>query len=442
MPNDIILQASDDAYKAVDIYKAKLKKIGSFRDKFKRFFSNKNDKAKEINEIQIKLKTYGKELQELCLKYYEDKKFRDKARKVMKICKDLFKSFEIKDDITDVGVKGAYGPLIKILIKECISVCDKTMESCKDGGALQFFSSIDSYYYKTIFELRTVKYVDLYVAKKAAKSVVLYKFFKEYHWDRVYESEDRIRDLLVERRRKVEKIRYELGKGKLDWECAYKSLREIKRFLECDKDGVAKKIKEQWERERYFSGASIKKTFDSIGNINLIINKIIVEWPGLNVLDANAKSDVKKAVQETLQPVFGVIEVDEALNLLKKIFEDSFEATKKSIENREKFEKMCNNMILRETQLSGETREVKKDDNDATVYEIANNIKPIREMSRYESCVICYNGEKIVRSGLLGSTKNEVKENMDMIYRTGGHLRDKKSGRRYYLDVPGVIEAE
>lgn len=353
MSNDIILKAPDYAYKAVDIYKVKLKKIGSFRDKFKRFFSNKNDKAKEINEIQIKLKTYGKELQELCLKYCEDKKFRDEVQKVLKICKKLFKSFGIKDDITDVGVQVAYGSLIKELIPRYISLINEAIEKCKKNseGAGDFVNKITSYYSKIRSSLAKIEYKDEHIAKLLAVFDALGMFFCRIHWENVTKSQKEVIESLVKKRTYLERMKTTLKMGRIDWKEAYEGINENltnnKKLINFDEQ-----VK-KWEDIHYFS-KDIFKSYEGEGKNffdeywkDETLEENARKFKCKFTFDENTKNDIEDyAKSEVSGKLSQVCTKPNIKSACEKVMENSFKELFESIKGREMFERSCKEVYI------------------------------------------------------------------------------------------------
>lgn len=350
MSNDIILKAPDYAYKAVDIYKVKLKKIGSFRDKFKRFFSNKNDKAKEINEIQIKLKTYGKELQELCLKYCEDKKFRDEVQKVLKICKKLFKSFGIKDDITDVGVQVAYGSLIKELIPRYISLINEAIEKCKKNseGAGDFVNKITSYYSKIRSSLAKIEYKDEHIAKLLAVFDALGMFFCRIHWENVTKSQKEVIESLVKKRTYLERMKTTLKMGRIDWKEAYEGINENVRNEEKNFDEQVKK----WKKIQYFSKdkleeSRVRNDFFHAYWQDETLEENARKFKCKFTFDENTKNDIETiAESEVTGKLLQVCIKPNTKSECEEIMENSFKELFESIKGREMFERSCKEVYI------------------------------------------------------------------------------------------------
>lgn len=445
MPNDIILQAPNKDYKEVDVCKAELEEIGSVKGTFKRFFSSKENRKKQLNEIEEDLKEKGKRLQELYLKYYDDKKFRDKARKVMKICKNLFKSFEIKDDITAVGVKGAYGPLIKILIKECISVIDNTSRAFNSSSeASSFVNGVGNHHRelkKTLLKkCESVEYVDIYNARIAAIAIILVEFFYNIHWDGANKSQDKISKRISKLKKEVSGIRKDLGEGKRDWEEAYRSLVGIYNTLKPNKAGISTKFTEEFKKESYLSSYSMKETFDNGKVIDSIMNgenfkNFKLKNFELKELDNNDKNDVRENVQEKLKPVFDITEVNSLKQSIMQILKSIYEALTTSFDNRKKFEEACKKAFLKRIKSEGIFGYDTEENDDFTVYNIANNTKSIKEIGPGGVLLYYYNYWRYCYR-LYGNNEC-IEKIVKEIWNRRGWFRYKGKWQR--VNLPGVV---
>lgn len=445
MSNDIILKAPDNAYKTVDVYKAKLKKIGSLKGKVKRFFSNKNDKAKEINEINKDLKKYSKKSQELYLEYYEDKKFRDEVQKVLKICKKLSKSFGIKDDITDVGVQGAYGSLIKELIPRYISLINEAIEKCKKNsdGAGDFVNKITTYYSKIRSSLAKIEYKDEYIAKLLAIFDALGMFFCRSHWKNVTKSQKEVIKLLVEKRTYLERMKTTLKRGEISWKKAYEDINENltnnKKLINFDEQ-----VK-KWEDIHYFSkdifksyGGEGKNFFDEYWQDEALEEKerkfkckFTFDEDTKNNIETYAKSEVSgKLSQVCTKP--------NIKSACEEIMENSFKELLESIKGRETFEQSC-----KEVYIVKSGKEAIKDA--CTMYEALVNHKSFGDKSDKCKYQLEYSGRNLL-DGDFTIFGNNLEEILNALWKSRGTSEEIKKRRllsdelkKLKMDVPGAI---
>lgn len=434
MSNGITLKAPDNAYKAVDVYKVKLKKIGSFRDKFKRFFSNKNDKVKEINEIQIKLKTYGKELQELCFKYYEDKKIRDKVQKLLKMCKKLCKSFGIKDDIT-AGYVRVYGPLIKELIPRYKVLIDEAIGNLKEKseGAGDFVNKITSYYSKIRSSLAKIEYKDKYIAKLFAVFDALDMFFRGRHWENVTKSQEKIIKLLVEMRTYLEKMEIKLKKGGIDWEEAYKGINE-----NVGKEGNFDKQVEEWNNIQYFSKDKLEESQGGDDFFNAYWGGKGLEDTLKAKFDDATKNDIKSYVKsEVSKELSKVCSEPNIKSACEKVMENSFKELFESIKGRKMFEQSCEKVYIK---LGEEAA--------CTMYDVVVNHKSFGDKSDKCNYQLEYSGCNPLGDGFTISG-NDLEEILDNLWT--GRGKAKKNKKRWFfsdkveelkMNMPGTISVQ
>lgn len=442
MSNDIILKAPDNAYKAVDVYKAKLKKIGSLKGKVKRFFSNKNDKAKEINEINKNLKEYGKKLQELYLEYYEDKKFRDEVQKVLKVCKKLFKSFGIKDDITAVGVHGAYGSLIKELIPRYISLINEAIEKCekKSEGAGEFVNKITSYYSKIRSSLAKIEYKDEHIAKLLTVFDALGMFFCRIHWENVTKSQKEVIESLVKKRTYLERMKTTLKMGRISWKEAYEGINKNVRNEEKNFDEQV----EKWKKIQYFS-KDIFKSYEGEGKDffdeywqDETLEEKERKFKCKFTFDEDTKNDIENYAKSEVNGSFiQVCSKKDIKSACEEIMENSFKRLLESIKGRKTFEQSCKKVYIVK---SG--KEATKDA--CTMYDVLVNHKSFGDKSDKCKYQLEYSGRNLLGDGFTISG-NDLEEILDNLWKSRGITKKIKNSwfsckvEELKMNMPGAI---
>lgn len=446
MSNDITLKAPEDADERLKKCKEELEIIGNLKNKLGRLFSR--DRENKLKQVKGNLETQYKELWRLSKEFNEDGKFVKEVQKILDKCKKMCKSYGIKTGSIKVGARMC-GQSIKHLIKLCKLTIDETAERCSENReAFKFINTISGYRPKIMEELSEAEYADTFVVKKIVEFVASFEVLCKKHWERVVKSQEEISKLLAKKNKEFSDIQKGLEKGNIDWGMALQDLANIYEYIKSDENSISK----GWKKGCYFSVDSIKTTFDNGAVVDSIIDEMVdknnyvwFRFGERNPLDASCKGELKEAVKKKLRFVFSITDANKIQESLEKIFENSFKAIKESIKERKKFEEACRKMIIRETTLYYGSRLAKKDDNDATVYDIVNNNKSIREMdqSQYEFCVIEYINDVITKDIVLGNTKDEVVSSVHEIWETRGHFQDKKNRKRYYLNsIPGVIKAE
>lgn len=434
MSNGITLKAPNSAYKVLNAYKAKLNNLASVTDKIRRFFLNKDDKAKEINEIQVKLKTYGKELQELCWKYYEDKKFRDKVQKLLKMCKKLCKSFGIKDDIT-AGYVRVYGPLIKGLIPRYKVLIDEAIGNLKEKseGAGDFVNEITSYYSKIRSSLAKIEYKDKYIAKLFAVFDALDMFFRGRHWENVTKSQEKIIKLLVEMRTYLEKMEIKLKKGGIDWEEAYKGINE-----NVGKEGNFDKQVEEWNNIQYFSKDKLEESQGGDDFFNAYWGGKGLEDTLKAKFDDATKNDIKSYVKsEVSKELSKVCSEPNIKSACEKVMENSFKKLLESIKGRKMFEQSCEKVYIK---LGEEAA--------CTMYDVVVNHKSFGDKSDKCNYQLEYSGCNPLGDGFTISGNN-LEEILNNLWKNRGISKEIKKRRLFSdkveelkMNMPGTISVQ
>lgn len=445
MSSNVILRAPVKACEELDECENKLKEIDNFKIvKIKGLFSSKKNRKEKLNKNKKILEECGERLYLLGLKYHQDKPLLDEIKKLSNKVNKLCESYGVKNDFTKKGTQ-AYGSLIEKLIEESLRVIDNTSRALNNSSEASSFVNVVGNHHrelkKTLLEkCESVEYVDVYNARIAAIAIILVEFFYNIHWDGANKSQDKISKQISKLKKKVSGIRKDLGEGKKDWEEAYRSLVEIYNTLKPNKAGISTKFTEEFKKESYLSSYSMKETFDNGKVIDSIMNgenfkNFKLKNFELKELDNDNRNYVRKNVQEKLKPVFNITEVNSLKQSIMQILKKSLERVTLSFDSRKEFEEACKSVFVRKMERDENLRYVvKKDDNDATVYDVACGNKSIGNISTGDyRCLVDAEGNQLSYIGELGDGGIKISKNIFGVWGRRGMLGN------HALTIPGAV---